>query len=325
VPESAPDVPSRTCDVIFAGEGPSALRYNPGLFDLARTHRFRVIASGTAGSLTAVLTAAAEYGRESGGFEKLAAQEEWRTNGAPPPAFAYWSASPALLAFRVALERRGARPRPGPGLAGWVARFWSLFPEPVRWLLDVIPGAMRDALPARYWIGTVAGCVVGGALDVVLANGLVDASHPLARTVVAILMPVMFIGGWSASVGACAAQLWSLASHVKYGPPTTGAPGDAFARRLQDLAGLPADGPFLTVGRLREKRLANGEDAGIEMRSAGSDATLPPELTLAELAYSVASEPVWLRPVDRAEALARVGLQRGRWAVATVRERTPQA
>jgi hypothetical protein len=317
-------MPSRSCDITFAGEGPSALRYNPGVFRLARTYRFRGIASGTAGALTAVLTAAAEYGRESGGFEKLAAQEDWRASGTPPPAFAYWSTSPALLTFRVALERRGARPTPGPGLAGWAARFWSLFPEPVRWLLDVIPGAMRDALPARYWIGTVAGCLVGGALDVVLANGLVDASHPTARTVVAILMPVMFIGGWSASVGACAARLWSLAAHVMSGAPCGGGPDDAFARRLQDLAGLPADGPFLTVGRLREKRLANGENAGIELLSAVSGDALPPELTLAELAYSVASEPVWLRPTDRAEALARVGLQTSRMVVATVRERAPQ-
>ncbi|PRY12095.1 patatin-like phospholipase family protein [Kineococcus rhizosphaerae] len=66
------DGPEFECDLVLKGGVTSGLVYPSAVVRIARTHRFRSIGGSSAGALAAVLAAAAELGRGSGGFERLA-------------------------------------------------------------------------------------------------------------------------------------------------------------------------------------------------------------------------------------------------------------
>src|SRR5438105_157896 len=283
------DAPSGQCDVVMKGDGSSGVVCPPLVLELARTYRFRSIDAASGGAVAAALTAAAEYGRERGGFEKLKALNEWSADGTHLlELFQATRATRPLLELLLALERHGVKKPVGSGAVGIVTRFWSWFPGWVHLVFIVIPGALRDALPVRFWIATVLGAVVGGALDVLLARGLVGPGHPLARTVVAIVLPVMFIGSYLASVGACAWRLWHLASIYVPGqgfgictgltpvpPSKTPALTNWLHEQIQDLAGLPTTGPPLTVGALRAKYVGGIDtDIGIELQMIATSSSL---------------------------------------------------
>jgi len=255
----------------------------------AAASRPRDIRSTTEGSVSGALIAAAEYGRERDGYGKLEELEAWLADDLHLQAlFQARRATRPLLIALLSLERRGRTPTPGRGLAAMIRAFWALFPGWIRILFDAIPGALRDALPLHYWSSTVLGMGVGGTIDVLLARGLVDASHPVARAIVAIALPVMFVGAYAASLGACAWRLWRSAATELALPgdglctgmeATATADGSDFTswlhRSLQGLAGLPVAGPPLTFGMLRSKRHANERDAaGIEWRCVTSSLAL---------------------------------------------------
>jgi predicted acylesterase/phospholipase RssA len=68
--------PTKECDVIMKGGITSGVVYPPAVVELARTYRLRNIGGTSAGAITASLAAAAEHGRGSGGFQKLAGLSE---------------------------------------------------------------------------------------------------------------------------------------------------------------------------------------------------------------------------------------------------------
>ena len=72
--------PTDECDLVMKGGVTSGIVYPPVVLKLAQTdsndsqrksYRFRNIGGTSAGAIAAAITAAAEYGRETGGFEKL--------------------------------------------------------------------------------------------------------------------------------------------------------------------------------------------------------------------------------------------------------------
>ena len=60
------------CDLVMKGGITSGVVYPLAACELARTHRFRNIGGASAGAIAATLVAAAEFARDTGGFEKLA-------------------------------------------------------------------------------------------------------------------------------------------------------------------------------------------------------------------------------------------------------------
>ena len=60
------------CDLVMKGGITSGIVYPLAACELARQYRFRSIGGSSAGAIGAVLVAAAEHGRASGGFRKLA-------------------------------------------------------------------------------------------------------------------------------------------------------------------------------------------------------------------------------------------------------------
>jgi predicted acylesterase/phospholipase RssA len=67
----APSMPAHECDLVMEGGVTSGVVYPLALVELASQYRFRGIGGTSAGAIAAGLAAAAEHGREHGGFEKL--------------------------------------------------------------------------------------------------------------------------------------------------------------------------------------------------------------------------------------------------------------
>jgi predicted acylesterase/phospholipase RssA len=61
------------CDLVMKGGIASGVVYPLAVCELARSYRFRCVGGSSAGAIAATLAAAAEYGRDSGGFQRLAA------------------------------------------------------------------------------------------------------------------------------------------------------------------------------------------------------------------------------------------------------------
>ncbi len=64
--------PQKSCDLVMKGGITSGVVYPMAVVELAREYRFDNIGGTSAGAIAAVITAAAEYGREEGGFDKVA-------------------------------------------------------------------------------------------------------------------------------------------------------------------------------------------------------------------------------------------------------------
>lgn len=138
--------PSRECDVVMKGGITSGIVYPKAVLTLARTYRFRDVGGASAGAIAAAITAAAEYGRGQGGFDRLAAiPDEMSTNLAslfqPDPR---GSALFGLLA-QGALEKR------------WGAAIWGVLRQHRR----VAAGSVLAAAAFTLWSFVVGGCLAG--------------------------------------------------------------------------------------------------------------------------------------------------------------------
>jgi predicted acylesterase/phospholipase RssA len=69
--------PTRSCDVVMKGGITSGVVYPHAVCTLAETYRFKNVGGTSAGAIAAAATAAAEYGRASRGFNKLAGLPDW--------------------------------------------------------------------------------------------------------------------------------------------------------------------------------------------------------------------------------------------------------
>lgn len=61
----------KECDIIMKGGITSGVVFPEAVLKLAQSYRFRSIGGTSAGAIAAAVGAAAEYGRETKGFEKL--------------------------------------------------------------------------------------------------------------------------------------------------------------------------------------------------------------------------------------------------------------
>ncbi|WP_345029581.1 patatin-like phospholipase family protein, partial [Kutzneria kofuensis] len=68
-------IPARPteCDLVMQGGITSGVAYPAAVLELYKQFRFRSIGGASAGAMAAAVTAAAEYARDSGGFERLEA------------------------------------------------------------------------------------------------------------------------------------------------------------------------------------------------------------------------------------------------------------
>jgi hypothetical protein len=71
----------RKCDIVMKGGITSGVVYPHAVCELARTYSFCNVGGTSAGAIAAAATAAAEYGRENLGFNKLAGLPGWLGEG----------------------------------------------------------------------------------------------------------------------------------------------------------------------------------------------------------------------------------------------------
>jgi len=172
--------PRLECDIIMKGGITSGVVYPWAVCELAKTYRFRCVGGTSAGAIAAAATAAAEYGRGTGGFQVLAELPEWlgaQSTSGRSNLFALFQPQESTRAtYQTVVAGIGKK-----GLGRWIA--WS-FAAATRFWFSALLGAVLggfiiavslQASGALGWLGAilgvlllVVGAVLGGAIGMVL-------------------------------------------------------------------------------------------------------------------------------------------------------------
>jgi predicted acylesterase/phospholipase RssA len=239
--------PIKECDLVMKGGITSGIIYPLAVCRLATVHRLRQIGGTSAGAIAAATAAAAEYGRQAGGFVKLAALPTWLAEPASPPGrgsnlrsqFQPAAATRKPFSVIMALVERGTKPAKIARLGGR-----ALVAYPIAGLAGALPGLVVAALGlvlgggaavpavvaglALAGVGLVVGLAVGGvvhALRVLPDNGfgLCPGSPGLTDWLAAQIDELAGLdGGRPLTFGDLAArgiQLRMLTTSVTHGMP----------------------------------------------------------------------------------------------------------
>jgi hypothetical protein len=224
--------PTKQCDLVMKGGITSGVVYPRAVCRLATQHRLRQIGGTSAGAIAAATAAAAEYGRESGGFVKLARLPEWLAEPAPAPRAgtnlrSLFQPSPLTaktFAIVMALIERGTK-------AQKVAR-------------------LAQRMVAAHPLAGLAGAAPGLLLVVA---GLAGGGGALLAAVLAGLL-LAVVGAVLGLVAGAILHAGRVLPEAGYGL-CPGTPGFAewLANQIDDLAGMHAQGRPLTFGDLASK------------------------------------------------------------------------
>ena len=228
-----PPAPMPECDVVMKGGITSGVVYPMALQALGSRYRIRGIGGASAGAIGAAVGAAAEFGRSSGGFDRLCLLPGRLGDGALAALFHPQPSTKQLLRLMLVAtgnDRAGADRKRFGKTTGLIGALVQSFP--IAGLCGAAPGV------AFLVIGMVAGGVAGWLLVV---TGL-----------------IMSIVGWCVSM---ALRLWR-----KF---TVDVPGNLFGicrglgldpehpgftdwlcDQIDEIADLPVSGPPLTFGQL---------------------------------------------------------------------------
>jgi predicted acylesterase/phospholipase RssA len=244
-----PSQPPLECDLIMKGGITSGIIYPGVVCRLARVYRLRSVGGASAGAIAAGAAAAAELGRDRGGFEKLAALPDRLT--APSPA----GGSVLFRLFQPGRETAGLfrLATAGLGTTG-VGR-----------ALRMLVAAVRGA-----WLACLLGTLPGAAL--VVAGATADGWQ---RVVVLVLGVLVLALGLVAGAAAGAARRLARAVPAHGYGLCSGMPGATrpaapaltpwLHALLQDLSGRDAGAPPLTFGDL--------DAAGIQLKMMTTNVT----------------------------------------------------
>ncbi len=173
------------CDLVLKGGITSGVVYASALTELAKDHHFRSIAGTSAGAMGAVLTAAAEYGRLTNGYDTFGATDHERYSEDPPASLVGAKTEPwrklkdlpsevqQMQNGKTLLERLFL---PQPETAKHFAFLWKLkkaetFQERVPTLFGAV---LRNTGPAPR--GPIGGIAVVAIIAAALVMLLVDAT-----------------------------------------------------------------------------------------------------------------------------------------------------
>jgi hypothetical protein len=109
------DMPTAQCDVVMKGGITSGVVYPEALGEIGASYRFRGVGGASAGAIGAAIGAAAELGRSSGGFARMAALPSQLGNGRLATLFQPQPSTQQLL--RLMLTATG-NDRPGAHRSG---------------------------------------------------------------------------------------------------------------------------------------------------------------------------------------------------------------
>jgi len=279
--------PSAECDLVMKGGITSGIVYPPAVLELAPKFRFRSIGGASAGAIAAVITAAAEYGRESpkagSGFAGMQTLQSWLSTDANlfnlfQPNAATGPLYHSLLGLNAALAKaeigRKARARKAGGQ--------KLAPQKLGWarvLLLLVPGVLLRTQTLTFYSGALVGALASGAVALALATGVRLGQILGGVGVLIAVAAASIVGALLVGNVACLLRLLKMAQEelpknkfgICTGRPTgdpVGAPAltDWLYEQTQALAGRGAGEAPLTVGELARKRGPEDQDRSINLR-----------------------------------------------------------
>ncbi|MGH8470222.1 MAG: patatin-like phospholipase family protein [Gammaproteobacteria bacterium] len=240
-------IPVDECDLVMKGGIASGIAYPSFVLKLKDRYRFRSVGGTSVGAIAAAATAAAEYGRNTGGFDKLCALRDQLSKGT----------------FLRDLFQPSQSTRP---LFGFLLDFMQLVKgkEGAWSKVTLAVRLLPHHFPIVSGLGSLLG--VGAALAV---TWLVSGSSPLGVFVLTVILAI------AGAILLTAVRIWRILTRTvpknAFGICTGRRDGpdageedptvltDWLNQRLNDLAGLtPAQQP-LTFGRL--KHHGNNGDA----------------------------------------------------------------
>ncbi|AHI00164.1 patatin-like phospholipase family protein [Kutzneria albida] len=254
------------CDLVMQGGITSGVAYPAAVIELHKHFRFRSIGGASAGAMAAAVTAAAEYARDSGGFQRLEAlRAELRTPGLIAGLFR--PTRDAAPLFRILL---GAQAKHTDG-AKAMTYLWGL----VRWLF--LPALLSGA--AAFGLGVVLVHSAGGTLGGLGVLGWVVFSFGVLVTAALGLVVAL---GWSVRglVKRMPANNFGMVPGAKQRPADADALTDWLHKKIQHIAGRAEDDPLTFEDLLsrgvdlqlmttdvtggRPVRMPNGSHSGVE-------------------------------------------------------------
>jgi predicted acylesterase/phospholipase RssA len=170
------DRPDRMCDVVMKGGITSGVVYPYAVSELADTYRLKNVGGTSAGAIAAAVAAAAEYGREQGGYEELLALAGWL--GAPgnlSGLFQPQKATRGLYALLLTSVAHKGRTRPLWILASSLRRF------PITALGGAAPGIALLVLGVLEGSGALTWAAVAGGVLLAAAGMLTALAVRLLR------------------------------------------------------------------------------------------------------------------------------------------------
>jgi predicted acylesterase/phospholipase RssA len=273
--------PKKTCDLVMKGGVTSGLVYPRAALQLAEEYRFKCIGGTSAGAVAAAFTAAAEYNRDGGGFDRLdelnrELQEGDKLSSLFQPSNA---TRPALNLFLgISQYRKDAIKLSGKGLLGKLMGAVCLVS---RVLKEIgVPGLVTGRIKGAL-VGVGAAIVL--CLAICIVAWILGAVAPLRTLVSAAVVLGLLLGvvGWVAGgLGRGLSALYGIivnelpANHfgICNGLRPKGAPQQPEAvtewlhRQVQRIAGRSVGDPPLTIGEL--------EKQGIELKTVTTNLNL---------------------------------------------------
>jgi predicted acylesterase/phospholipase RssA len=165
--------PTRTCDIVMKGGITSGVVYPHAICELAQTYRFVHVGGTSAGAIAAVATAAAELGRDRGGFAELAQLPSWLGSG-----------KHLQNLFQPEKETEGL-------FRMLVA---ALEHERAKWFWVLLTGLRR------FWLGALVGALPGIALVVLAATNGGGTLRPAALVAGVVLALIGAVGGLAIAI-----------------------------------------------------------------------------------------------------------------------------
>jgi hypothetical protein len=253
------------CDLVMKGGITSGVVYPSTVLRLKEKYRFRSIGGASVGAIAAAVTAAAEYGRQTGngsGFDQLeVVNEQLAREGFLLSLFKPRPEAGGVFAIYLAAAGKEGALRTAMAVIRQAP--WVLLAL-LAWLGTLVVTAAL--LGDRWWLVPVL--LVGWALLIgVVVWALarkVTALGPLLGGLLVLAWPLIF------AAPAVALHAWRDLSGGGFGlVPGSSAAGDGLCdwlhEHIQAAAGLPKDRP-LTFGMLRRDAGRDGEPVGIELR-----------------------------------------------------------
>lgn len=268
------------CDLVMKGGVTSGIVYPPVVRKLAKKYRFRNVGGTSAGAIAAAVTAAAEYGRETGGFTKLKALsdklgEENFLRNLFQPSEETQPLMDTLYAVFIDRKKQGKAEEKTENKKSPLDKFLNFFQ-----FVQFLSKTLQDKNQAVFARGSRRGFVVGLILALLLSGfsflvfflvaqltGGSLSGRSFAALVLIMSVPFAWIGRWLGGLGVGVYDLYDILTKKvpeNFFGMCSGRKDDSISdgsevlidwltANINHLAGMDKDGKPLTFGDLKKK------------------------------------------------------------------------